>query len=278
MSHSVPIEAAHRLVDMLSDSVSNETKASNARWYAEMIIDKFLSDAAKQRLTPERFEKLTLNESIDQIKQDFSGEIIDALYLIKAIGDKSAHYKQGVKVTDGEAKSVVSKALRLFNLIIADDIGELALNATDNRATLFSVLLPSVREDVLLVAIRDGSHSVEYKQFLIHKYMLACVKNANHNKAKRFLADRRRKGDISEEQLQFELRSLQAISDGIRRGELPVPKNLMDVRRNFNEVLKKISSAERCRNARLISIIERLLLEIEPSEMKGYIGDVSYIV
>ena len=74
------------------------------------------------------------------------------------------------------------------------------------------------------------------------------------------------------------MRSLHAISDGIRRGELPVPKNLMDVRRNFNEVLKKFSSAERCRNARLISIIERLLLEIEPSEMKGYIGDVSYIV
>lgn len=278
MLHAVPEEANYRLVDMLSDSTSNETKAATARWYAEMMVDKFLSDEAKKRLTLAGFKKLSLGEAIDEIKKDYSTEVVDALYLIKSVGDRSAHYKKDSRITSGEAESVVSKSLRLFNIIMADELAKFPLDATNKRATLFSTLLPAVREDVLLMVINSGGNSSEYQSFLVHKYMLAGTKNGNIKKVMAFLKRLLRRGEIKNIVYEFEVDSARAIALGMERGELPVPRNLADTRRNFDMVLKEMPVEEIAENERLISIIERLLDEVSPSDMGKCVGGIWYVV
>lgn len=278
MKHAIPIEAKHRLADLLSDQASNESLTTTARWFAELVIDKFLSDLAKERLTAEKFSKLSLGESIDEIKGDFNSKLIEALQLIKSLGDKASHYKKGQTLTPGEAKSAVRKALQLFHLVLLDELIKVPLNATSNRATIFSTLMPAVREHVLKELLNKSEVNSEYQKFLIHKYILACVKNNNTKKAIKFLEDQANKSIITKDEYAFELATIDAIKSGVDSKKLPIAKNLSDARRNLTEVLGTLSEDEKTADARLISIVERLLEEVEPSEMGECIGHANFIV
>lgn len=278
IEHAVPTDATHRLADMLSEVNSNEAKVSAARWYAEMIIDRFLSDAAKTRLSPENFAKLSLGEAITEIKSDFDGEIIETLHHIKNFGDRASHYKKGERISSEEAKTVVTKSLQLFDLILVDHLRRVPFTNSPNKATIFSTLLPPVRENVLANLIDFNLLTEDYQRFLLHKYVLACVKNNRARKIKRRLSDLLKKEKITSDLYFFEVSTIQAIERGMASRELPIPNNLADCSRNFAAVLKVISPDELLQNERLIEIIKRLLEEVQPSEIGDYVGQVSYLV
>ena len=49
-------------------------------------------------------------------------------------------------------------------------------------------------------------------------------------------------------------------------GELPIPKTQEDFARNFNDVISKLSPESKKTNEELISILERIVSKIQPSD------------
>ena len=59
---------------------------------------------------------------------------------------------------------------------------------------------------------------------------------------------------------------------------LPIPKQLTDCARNFKSVIAKLDPNEIEINRRLISIIEKLLDQVSPSDMLHYMGGEIYSI
>ena len=173
----IPIKAAHRISDMLSETSSPESKSNAARWYAEMMVDIFMSESIKSRIGVDKFKRLSLGEMIKEMGEEFGKEIRDILLLIKDFGDRGSHYNPDVKVTDTEAENTVKRSIDLFTYILIYEFRKMSLSATPNRATILSTIFPSVREKVLLELL-DSTIVLNDEQLgILHKYCLACTKN-----------------------------------------------------------------------------------------------------
>lgn len=277
-SKPIPKVAEHRLSDMFTETSSPSAKGNAARWYAEMIIDSFLSDVLKFEIGESQFRKLSLGEVIEKIGNTFGKDIRSSLLQIKDFGDKASHYQSSMNLTDGEAAKAVILAVNLFVQLAAHELKENKLDRNPARARILSTMLPSVREAILESLLDLSAPLDEYNQGLLHKYCLACTKNGKFSKARRRLDNLLKKRLITDELHQFEVESIKRISNAIRADQIPVPMNMGDCARNFQNVLATTSDGDRIENARLIKIFDKLLENISPSQMNHYIGDQLYLV
>ncbi|HDF2327451.1 TPA: hypothetical protein PC537_000989 [Morganella morganii] len=263
-----PSKANHRIGELFSKDLSNESKAHIARWYAEMMIKEFLSD----QLECENVDKKSLSELIDILKNKISFEIINSLNLIKDFGDKASHYNPNVIITDKQVEKVVHETINLYLLIIIDELKKRDLFYHRDRATLISVLLPSMRVKIYAEFIDFSSKNINLE--LLWKWSLACLKNNNLNKATRKLQELEKKGLISRYDFDRIRNDLSRLNVAKNNDELPIPNNREDFARNLNDLLVngKISEDSRLINERLLNILLSMADNIEPSSMMHYKG------
>lgn len=271
-----PKVGENRVSEMTSPDTSFDTKCWAARWYAEMIVDLFLSNEAKLRI--DNFEKLSLGDKVKEISTTFSKELIDALYLIENLGNKGSHFKINSTVSEKDAETAVNTAIGLFDLILFDLFKNGGLAKTPNTARLFSTFLPSIRSNVLSMLIDFSSFDKEseFDVALLQKYLLALTKNNQREKARRLIKRLYKKSVINDFQYEFWEKTINQISGNL--SELPVPKSIEDCKRNFDDVLSSMDEADKEYNSRLIDIFNILLDKVEPSEMGDLVGDVVFAV
>jgi hypothetical protein len=276
-SNSVPKIGNSCYLDMVSSSISSEAKANAARRYAEMMIDLFLSEEAKERVGEKEFRKLGLGGQIREIRNDYDKKIIDALLRIKDIGDSGSHYSYDKSVDKKKAEEITHTALGLFDLILIDYFKKYG-DKSYNAFTIFSTLFPKVRVKVLSELLVKGPIEEDYERKILHKYILATVKNRQENKARRVLDDKFKKGHIDKEFYEFECKTINEINTGMKKNELPIALTIQDCKRNFNKVISSLNEYERFQDQKIITIISTLLHEIDPSEMGSYIPNKNYII
>lgn len=265
MDKLFPHQARHRIADLISDESSDETKAQTARWFAEMMIKEFLSTEFGE---VQNHNKLSLGDLISKLRGNFDVKIINALNLIKDFGDRASHYDPNRKINCDDAQKAVSAAFNLFPLIIADHLKKLPLDSHPDRATLLSTTLPAVRIKVIEELICfDRILGDEYQVGLLHKWCLAQVKNGSDKKAKRKMNLLLNNGKISKQIHEFEIKTINEISDRMKKGELPIPVTHNDFSRNFADVMGGLSVNSKKFNIKFINILECMTKNIPPSEM-----------
>lgn len=265
MDRLIPHQAAHRTSDLTSESSSNETKAQTARWFAEMMIKDFFSEELE--LSMGKYKKLSLGELISILDGRVDQELINALSVIKNLGDKASHYDPDVKLSRSDSEKAVQAAFDLFALIIIDHLRKNPLNIHPDRATLLSTTLPKIRLKIISALIDFDNLNTEYQICLLHKWCLACVKSGGREKARRKLHDLLKKGKIPEWIHDFEERSINEIALRMSKNELPIAKVHEDFARNLEDVLSKLSPGSKKANAKLIRILDRMVKNIQPSEL-----------
>lgn len=267
--HLVPRAGQHRLYDLTSENTSAETKASTARWYAEMMIDLFFSEKAKLKVGAEKFNRLSLGEKIKTLKEDYSSGLIDALNLIKQFGDMASHYQPGRTIEAESVESVIKKSLSLFDFVLIDLMKDNGIRKTEATATLFSTFLPSIRVRVLKKIIDLGSvrGDSDDDMFLLDKLVLALTKNGEGKKAIRLLEKLKKQEKIGDYHVSFWEEKIEVIQGKIDEGVLPIPENISDCKRNFDDVFSQLSDEEKAENDSLIEVFNTMFDQVEPSEM-----------
>lgn len=263
----------HRINDMLSEATSLETKASTARWYAEMMIDLFLSKEVKCAIGEEDFYKLTLSEKIKGIKPFFSEQIIDSLQLIRNFGNKAAHYNPNVKIRETDVKKIVEKALTLFDLLLVNLLKDGGYEKTEYTPKIFSTFLPSIRCRVLNAIV--DLNSVCCKDdigdrtdiLMVHKLLLAYVKNGERKKAINVIKKLKKKNSLNSKWYSRFKKAIDVMDENVKKNILPIPRNIHDCKRNFDDVMKDLSDEEKFLNKELIDIFNIMLQLTTPSEL-----------
>ncbi|MBW3781724.1 hypothetical protein GL270_10770 [Aeromonas veronii] len=259
----------NRVNEMLSPDSSLETKGWAARWYAEMLIELFLSKEAK--LEDNKFEDLSLGDKIQRIKNHTSQDVIDALFFIEEVGNKATHFKLNRELALSDVEKAVSKATSLFDLILVDIFKDGGLGLTYNTARLFSTLLPSIRVNVLQELVNLSCLESEYDVMVLHKYLLALTKNGQREKARRLIRKLKKKEVIEEFQFEFWEKSINAIYADL--DNLPIPKKIEDCQRNFLSVLASMDDEEKEMNSRFIHLVQVMYDKVAPSEMGSLVED-----
>ncbi|AZL72314.1 hypothetical protein [Pseudomonas oryziphila] len=229
-----------------------------------MMIKEFFSE--ELALSEGDYKKFSIGDLTSSLNGRVDKRIISTLDLIKDFGDKASHYNPDVKLSRSESEKAVQAAFELFPLIIIDHLISNPLSSHPDRATLLSTTLPKIRIKIIEEFIDFNNLDSEYQIGLLHKWCLACVKNGGREKARRKLHGLLKKGKISESFFDFETKSINEIAFRMSKGELPVPKSHEDFARNFNDVLSKLSPESKSINEKLISILERMVEKIQPSE------------
>ncbi len=276
VTHPIPKPGHHRLIDILSEHTSKETKLSACRWFVEMMIDVFFKQLITSSSSIKAYERMSLVNKIKSIRE--SGMHYGAIHIrmdeIRVAGNKGAHYNKR-NIDDDEVKDIVRKCLELFDLLLIDWFQKNKFNKTENTATIFSTLMPAVRVRVLKNFSKIGEINDNYDKALFHKLLLALVKNDQKSEAIKFLNSAKKQGELDESEFYFELNSI-SIIDEKRNNELPVAKNLNDSKRNFEKVMSRLDPADKRENKGLIEIIERLHDQINPSELGDSLGFQKY--
>ncbi|MCP4991259.1 MAG: hypothetical protein GY928_35980 [Colwellia sp.] len=261
-----PSKVEHRISELTSDNLSNETKANVARWYAEMMIKEFLPEY----FDDPKYKAESLSYLIKELKNKVTGEIIDSLQLIKDFGDKASHYDPDKKFSKKHAQKAVDEAKKLYELIILDVLKKKSLLYHRDRATLLSVLLPETRVSIYSKLI---DFDTKIDQGLFKKWCMACVKNGRSNKAIGKLNQLKKKGLITDALYDERFRDIQVIKYQMENDNLPIPKNRSDFARNLDDVLNNILSKEsKEQNSDLIALLASMAENVEPSDMKHYKG------
>jgi HEPN domain-containing protein len=262
-----PSKVEHRISELTLDSLSNETKANVARWYAEMMIKEFLSEY----FDGEKYKKESLSYLINELKGKVSEEIINSLMLIKDFGDKASHYDPDKKFSKKHAQKAVDEAKNLYELIILNTLKKKSLYFHPDRATLLSVLLPDIRVSIYTKLIDFESWDID--QDLLKKWCLACVKNRKSNKAISRLNQLKKKGQISNLSYTERFNDIKTIKYQMDNDKLPIPKNRSDFARNLDDVLSNVLSEEsKVHNDDLITVLNSMAENVSPSDMKHYKG------
>ncbi|HHF3018217.1 TPA: hypothetical protein ACPJ0R_001201 [Vibrio diabolicus] len=262
-----PSKVSHRISELTSVDVSNETKANVARWYAEMMIKEFLHEY----FDDESYKNESLNYLVGQLKGKVSKEIIDSILLIKQYGDRASHYHPEKGISAKQSRKTVEEALKLYELIIIDVIKKKSLYAHPDRASLVSVLLPQTRVSIYNSLIDFDSYFIN--QDLLKKWCIACVKNRQENKARNKLM-RLLKRELIEKYDYDDLISLiKVIKLKMDNDELPIPRNRADFARNLHDLLANhLSDESKLENYDLIKVLMSMAENVVPSEMKHYKG------
>ncbi|WP_268798558.1 hypothetical protein [Pseudomonas huanghezhanensis] len=212
------------------------------------------------------YKKFSIGDLTSSLNGKVDEKIISTLNMIKDLGDKASHYNPDVKLSKSDSEKAVQAAFELFPLIIINHLINNPLNSHPDRATLLSTTLPKIRIKIIENFIDFNKIDSEYHAGLLHKWCLACVKSGGREKARRKLHNLFKKNKISESTFDFETKSINEITLRMSKGELPVPKSHEDFARNLNDVLSKLSPESKSTNKELISILERMVEKIQPSE------------
>jgi len=264
MDRLIPHQASHRIDDLTSETSSDDTKAHTSRWFAEMMIKEFFSEELKS--PNDEYKKSSIIGLISALKGKVDQKLIDTLNIIRDIGDKASHYNPDFKLSKADSEKAVQAAFDLFPLILIDHFKKNPLHSHSDRATLLSTTLPNIRLKIIEAFIDFDNINTRYQADLLHKWCLACVKSNNRDKARRKLRSLLSKRKISKLTHDHETKSIDIISEKMSQGELPIPKNQEDFARNLNDVLSKLSPESKRTNEELISILERMVTKIQPSE------------
>lgn len=265
-SRLTPKPAEPRLSDLFSETASAESKGNAARFYAEMIVDLFLSNKLKIEIGVDRFYKLSLDEQINKISSYIPIKIIDALRRIKDFGDKASHYSPNRILTGTRADAAVEDAVGLIVLILTYELIETPLDAYEGRATLFSTILPKAREQVLANLLRECDQTDQaYYMFLLNKHGLALTKSGRYKTARRNLDNLLKKRRIDHAFYYEEGERLSLVAQSIVYPGQPIAQRMEDVARNFNAIRKTFNDAEMKENEQLINILETLVNDVIPS-------------
>jgi hypothetical protein len=103
--------------------------------------------------------------------------------------------------------------------------------------------------------------------FLLDKLVLALTKNGESKKAFRVLEKLKQEGKIGEYHFNFWAEKIDIIQGKIAEGVLPIPENISDCKRNFEDVLSRMSDEEKSGNKELIDVFNTMLDQVEPSQM-----------
>ncbi|MBU3073861.1 hypothetical protein [Clostridium estertheticum] len=162
-------------------------------------------------------------------------------------------------------------------MILIDYFKKTRVDKTYNTARIFSTLFPDVRANILSALINLKQIKDRYDEDVLHRYLLALVKSGRKTKAYRVL-DEAKKNGINDNLYIYEKDSIGKIVEGMNKNELPIPQKIEDCKRNYNNVLKTLDSHEIEENSGLITIMDTLLKQIEPSQMGDKIPDQRYIL
>jgi len=274
--HLVPKVGEHRLYDLTSNQTSLETKASTARWYAEMMIDLFFSYEAKSNLGEDSFNKLSLGDKISILRKPGAEKLTQSLDLIKDFGDKASHYQPGRVIKESDVERVVTLSLELFDLALIDLMKNGGIRKTEITAKLFSTFLPSIRIRVLksIINMRFIRPDSDEDMFILDKILLAYTKNGEIKKARRLLEKLQKQGALPQSHVEFWKEKIQIIQEKLEAGILPVSENISDCRRNFENVLSQMNESEKEQNSDLIKVFEVMLAQVEPSDLGDKIPDL----
>ncbi|CAO1659772.1 hypothetical protein NYA30BAC_00677 [Halomonas sp. NYA30] len=268
-----PKVGENRLSEMLSDEIAIETRGWAARWYAEMLIELFLSDGAKSK--SEKFSTLSLGDKIKEISPYYSKSIIDDLYTIEHVGNQASHFNSEREVAEDEVSVAVNKAVRLFDLILIDELKISGLENTPNTATLLSTTLPSIRVNVLREFVNLESIDNEYEMAVLDKYLLALVKNGQREKARRLTKKLLKKSVLNDFQYKCLENKINIIHSNL--DSLPVAKSIEDCKRNFEDVLASMSPDELEKNANFIRLLKIMYNSVTPSDFGEAKGNTVYL-
>lgn len=267
-----PKVGENRLNEMLSGSIAIETRGWAARWYAEMLVELFLSYEAKSK--NEAFFALSLGEKIKEITPFYSKSIIDDLYIIEHIGNQASHFNSDRKISEKDVTKAVEKAIRLFDLILIDELKRSGLDNTPNTATLLSTTLPSIRINILNEFVSTTSLESEYDVAVLDKYLLALVKNGQREKARRLTKKMLSKSVLSEYQYMYWEDKINIIHSNL--SSLPIAKSIEDCKRNFEEVLSSLTPIELEKNANFIRLLKAMYANVIPSDFGETKGNTVY--
>ncbi|WP_320005690.1 hypothetical protein [Maridesulfovibrio sp.] len=268
----IPNYAKHRIHDLFSPQTSAETKANAARWYAEMVMDKFL-------LVPEDSKK-KFAKKIKIISESYdNSELVSNLKRIANIGNKGSHHEEGRVLSAEEGHEVVQLAMSLLNFVLVEYFKSNPFRYDSCGGTIFSTLLPSIRVEVLSRLLRHEKLEFYEDYEVFHKYLLACTKDGRPEDAYAMVDSFEESGFVDEFQAEYERRSIEVIDSEHRKQKLMVAKNSHDCRRNFNDVMSQLSARHISDNSKLIEIIEYMLEAVEPSDPSPtQEGGVMYLV
>ena len=267
-----PKVGENRLKEMLSESIAIETRGWAARWYAEMLVELFLSYEAKSK--NEEFSALSLGDKIKEITPFYSKSIIDDLYTIEHVGNQASHFNSGRKLSDKDVTKAVEKAIRLFDLILIDELKRSGLDNTPNTATLLSTTLPSIRVNILSEFVNTTSLESEYDVAVLDKYLLALVKSGQREKARRLTKKMLSKSILSKYQYDYWEEKINIIHSNLN--SLPVAKSIEDCKRNFEDVLSSLSPIELEKNANFIRLLKDMYENVTPSDFGETKGNTVY--
>lgn len=279
-NHLIPRVGEHRLYDLTSDNTSAETKASAARWYAEMMIDLFFSHDAKSEVGDDQFNKLSLGEKIKLIRKPETENLVNSLNHIKNFGDAASHYRPGRVINKIDVEEVTEKAFELFDFALIDIVKDGGIRKTEITAKLFSTFLPSIRVRVLKAILNTNAvdPASDNDMFLLDKLLLAQTKCGEIKKAFRLLDKLRGKGKLPESHVEFWKEKLTTIQLKMDAGILPIPRNISDCKRNFEDVLANVSELDKVENSELIRVFEIMLAQVEPSDMGDKVPDLMVLM
>lgn len=262
-----PSKAEHRVGELTSNDMSNETKANVARWYSEMMIKEFLFSYFDDPI----YKNESLGYLIENLKGKVSKDILDSILLIKDFGDRASHYHPEKKINKKQSEKAVGEAKRLYELIILDTLRKNSLYNHQDRASLISVLLPETRVSIYTSLIDFESMSID--QNLLKKWCIACVKNSQANKARNRLNQLLKKGSIGKYDYDERITDIKVIKAKMEDDHLPIPKNRADFARNLDDLLTNhITEQSKSENSDLVKILVSMAENITPSEMKHYKG------
>ncbi|MFK3829769.1 hypothetical protein ACI2JQ_16180 [Pseudomonas fulva] len=264
MDKLIPHQASHRTGDLFSEHSSDDVKAQTSRWFAEMMIKEFFSEELKH--SDGDYKRFSIIDLISALKGKVDSKLIDTLNTIRDIGDKASHYNPDVKVSKSDSEKSVQAAFELFPLILIDHFKNNPLSSHPDRSTLLSTTLPKIRLKIIEAFIDFDHIDTEYQAALLHKWCLACVKSNKRDKARRKLHCLLKRNKISSLTHDHETRAINIISQKMSEGKLPIPKTQEDFARNLNDVLSQMSPESKHANEKLISILQRMVKQIQPSE------------
>ncbi|WP_315271689.1 DUF4145 domain-containing protein [uncultured Abiotrophia sp.] len=157
-----------RLISVLNDifyvdGVSNDTKASNLRKYAEYITRRILNQAPT--------ENIRLVENLNRLEH---GYIDESVHRVRELGNDASHTYRTTPITSEEIDEMVGIITNLLSYLFVQFFEKHKFGANPKLMGMFSLLAPDMRCSVLTYLYDNDPENIE----LADKLSLAILKTS----------------------------------------------------------------------------------------------------
>lgn len=157
-----------RLISVLNDifyvdGVSNDTKASNLRKYAEYITRRILNQAPT--------ENIRLVDNLNRLEH---GYIDESVHRVRKLGNDASHTYRTTPITSEEIDEMVSIITNLLSYLFVQFFEKHKFGANPKLMGMFSLLAPDMRCSVLTYLYDNDPENIE----LADKLSLAILKTS----------------------------------------------------------------------------------------------------